>query len=247
MNAMESTRHGGMVPSLNQGHPQSLAPWRLKSVVKRTQALRVVALTLALVASACSASPVPGGPDAVVPPKDCAYPPGGGQQDVDPEDTPEKPWPHTDGVEVTVYFETTGLSGRYERLVKDATSIWSASPCIAAVAVEECNEGGNCVSVKEKVSSSDRGTDGEFSGMDTGSNRSGGTITLYTKPLDRSSDNGALATIVHEMGHALGLVHRTDRNTVMNATTDDKTNPIPDAIDFTNLAVLYGVPAQANE
>ena len=166
---------------------------------------------------------------------------------MDPEDSPEKPWPHADGIEVTVYFETAGLSGRYERLVQDASSIWSASPCIEAVAVEECKDGENCVSVKEKLSSKDRGTDGEFSGSDGGNNRSGGTITLYTKPLDRSSDNGALATVVHEMGHAFGLVHRTDRNTVMNATTDDKTNPVPDAIDFANLAVIYGSSTQANE
>lgn len=215
--------------------------------MKRNQTLSVLALTLALVTSACSPSQVPAGPGAVAHPKECALLRAGGQQDMDPEDSPEKPWPHADGVEVTVYFETTGLSVRYQKLVQDATSIWSASPCIEALAVEECKDGGNCVSVEERVSPNNRGTDGEFRGQDRGSDRSGGTITLYTKPLDRSSDNGALATIVHEMGHALGLVHRTNRDSVMNASTNDQTNPVPDAIDFTNLAVIYGSPAQAKE
>jgi hypothetical protein len=171
---------------------------------------------------------------------------GDGLHDVDPEDAPEKPWPRpADGAEVTVYFETGRLSGRYERLVREATAIWSVSPCIQAVAVEECKGGGNCVSVEEELSSRDRGTDGEFSGRGAGRHRTGGTITLYTEPLQQSSDNGALATVVHEMGHAFGLVHRTDRDDVMNETTDDKTNPVPDALDFTNLVVLYGATAPA--
>ena len=210
--------------------------------MNRTKALSMFAVTLAMVASACSPSPDPAGPEAVAQPNECALLRGGGQQDADPEDTPEKPWPHTDGVGVTVYFETTGLSGRYERLVQDAASIWSASPCIEAVAIEECKDGVNCVSVKEKSSSKDRGTDGEFSGRGRGESRSGGTITLYTELLDRSSDNGALATVVHEMGHALGLVHRKSRDSVMNKKTNDKTNAVPDAIDFKNLAVIYGTP-----
>lgn len=208
--------------------------------MNRIQALGMFAVTLAMVASACSPMPDRAGPEAVAQPTECALLRGGGQQDVDPEDTPEKPWPHEDGVGVTVYFETTGLSGRYERLVREATSIWSASPCIEAVAIEECTDGVNCVSVKEKPSSQDRGTDGEFSGRDGGESRSGGTITLYTKPLDRSSDNGALATVVHEIGHALGLVHRLSRDSVMNKNTSDKTDVVPDAIDFNNLAVIYG-------
>lgn len=66
------------------------------------------------------------------------------------------------------------------------------------------------------------------------------TITLYTGLLDKSTDNGALATVVHEMGHALGLVHRKDPDSVMNAQTGDQTNPVPDATDYANLVVVYG-------
>jgi hypothetical protein len=237
------------------------------SRLNRTKALSGVALIVAVTTSACQAAPAtrdapppasfypeipppgdaPTGSEAVAPSTQCTSPRGNGLQDVDPDDTPEKSWPRpADGAKVTVYFETGGLSDRYERLVREATAIWSISPaCIQAVAVEECMGGGNCVSVEEEFSSRDRGTDGEFRGRGAGQYRTGGTITLYTEPLDRSSDNGALATVVHEMGHAFGLVHRTGRDVVMNETTDDRTNPVPDAVDFANLAVLYGAPAPA--
>lgn len=162
------------------------------------------------------------------------------QQDIDRKDSPEKPWPHTPGNKVLVNFETGALSARYAGLVDKAAEIWSESPCITAIAVTACQPGSNCVSLEEKAVSRDRGTDGEFTGADSGSYRNGGTITLYTRLLDRASDNGALATIVHEMGHALGLVHRRDKNSVMNASTNDRTNPTPDATDFANLRSIYG-------
>jgi predicted Zn-dependent protease len=79
-----------------------------------------------------------------------------------------------------------------------------------------------------------------FSGTDEENYRTGGTIKLYTRELDKESDNGALATIVHEMGHALGLTHRTNKNDVMNANISDSTNANPDNLDFANLLAIYG-------
>jgi hypothetical protein len=109
------------------------------------------------------------------------------------------------------------------------------------VAVPVCPEDGNCVTMVEEDDSGDDGeSDGSFRGRDRGTYRTGGRITLHTGLLDRSNDNGALATIVHEMGHALGLVHRLNRQDVMNAYTSDATNPQPDDINFVNLAVIYG-------
>jgi hypothetical protein len=86
----------------------------------------------------------------------------------------------------------------------------------------------------------DDDTDGESDSDDRGGVRRSNTITLYTALLDEESDEGALATIVHEMGHTFGLVHRLDPDSVMNAETDDSTDPVPDAIDFANLVVVYG-------
>jgi hypothetical protein len=67
-----------------------------------------------------------------------------------------------------------------------------------------------------------------------------GSITLYTQPLGRAADNGALATVAHEMGHTLGLDHRLERSSVMNSITTDATDPVPDAVDFANLLAIYG-------
>lgn len=85
-----------------------------------------------------------------------------------------------------------------------------------------------------------RGTDGEMEWDGDGPYMESAAMTLYIQPLDRATDNGALATVVHEMGHTLGLDHRLDRSDVMNASTNDRTNPAPDAVDYFNLATVYG-------
>jgi Zn-dependent protease with chaperone function len=166
--------------------------------------------------------------------------PGAEQQDVDPDDSPEAPWPHTPGERVVVHFATGGLPARYADLVGQAATIWARSPCVEPVVVDACPAESNCSTVGARVRGADDDTDGESDSDDRGGVRRSNTITLYTGLLDEASDNGALATIVHEMGHALGLVHRLDRDSVMNAYTDDSTDPVPDEIDFANLAVIYG-------
>jgi hypothetical protein len=86
----------------------------------------------------------------------------------------------------------------------------------------------------------DRHTDGESESVDRRGVRMSNSIRLYPALLDNSSDNGVLAAIVHEMGHAFGLMHRNSPNSVMNARTTDSTDPAPDAIDFANLVAIYG-------
>ncbi|WP_345150514.1 matrixin family metalloprotease [Arthrobacter ginkgonis] len=174
-------------------------------------------------------------------PTECSVPARSSQRDLDPEDTPETPWQKDDGQELVVYFETGDLEDRYAGLSTAAVDYWSASPCIQAVAVSACPDDANCVAMVEEGDAGDDGeSDGSFRGRDRGTYRTGGRITLHTGLLDRANDNGAMATIVHEMGHALGLVHRLNRQDVMNAYTSDATNPQPDDINFVNLAVIYG-------
>ncbi|AUI53239.1 zinc metallopeptidase [Arthrobacter crystallopoietes] len=217
-----------------------------------------LALGLGLVLTACTPSPTPGDPNngtgqgTSVPDRDeslreslrdsppaCSAPADADMADVDPEDSPVKPWQNAAGTELAVEFETGRLSERYSGLVSEAATIWSRSPCLNAVPVQTCSGGANCVAMVEDASRSGD-TDGEMRWEGTGAYLESATITLYTRLLDRATANGALATIVHEMGHALGLAHRTERHDVMNSVTGDNTNPVPDAVDFSNLVAIYG-------
>jgi len=175
----------------------------------------------------------------------CVAPKDAKQQDIDPKDSAEKPWRRLRDHKVTVYLENQGVSSRYWNGVQAAAGIWSRSPCVRVLAVPTCPSNSNCVQVKQQaLARRQPGTDGEFSGTDEENYRTGGTIKLYTRELDKESDNGALATIVHEMGHALGLTHRTNKNDVMNANTSDSTNANPDNLDFANLLAIYGTQAE---
>lgn len=165
---------------------------------------------------------------------------GAEQQDIDPDDSPETPWPHTPGERVVVHFAVGGLPARYTGLVGQAAAIWSRSPCVEPAVVDACPPGSNCSTIVARERAEDDDTDGESKSDDRGSVRRSNTITLYTGLLDDASDNGARATIVHEMGHTFGLVHRLDPDSVMNAETDDSTDSVPDAIDFANLVAIYG-------
>ncbi|AUI53625.1 zinc metallopeptidase [Arthrobacter crystallopoietes] len=248
-----------MTGTSSRGTPHPMSQRTRSSTFARR--LPALVLGLGLFLTACVSSPSQGDPDDgpaqdtvgnFVPdrddslretlgdsPAECVASAGAEVRDVDPEDSPVKPWQKPTGGELVVEFETGRLSERYTRLVTEAATIWSESPCIEAVTARSCTGGANCVAIVEDGSRS-RGTDGEMRWDDNGAYMESATITLYTQPLDRASDNGALATIVHEMGHTLGLDHRLERSDVMNSVTGDNTNPVPDAIDFANLVAIYG-------
>ena len=197
----------------------------------------LVVITVGALVAVLAVGVVMGAPDETA---GCVAPPGAVQQDVDPDDSPEAAWPHTPGERVVVHFAVAGLPDRYAALVGEAAGIWARSPCVGPVVVDACPAEANCSAVVARERGEDDDTDGESDSDDRGGVRRSNTITLNTALLDEESDEGALATIVHEMGHTFGLVHRLDPDSVMNAETDDSTDPVPDAIDFANLVVVYG-------
>ena len=95
----------------------------------------------------------------------CVAEPGAQQRDIDTDDSPEFPWGHTPGEEVTVYFETGELPARYVQMVETGARTWSRSPCIKALAVDRCPGGTNCTKVLVEERGDDRDTDGESAGV----------------------------------------------------------------------------------
>jgi Matrixin len=197
----------------------------------------VLLVTIALAQTSCGReqrSSVEAPPDA------CVAGPDAEQQDVDAEDAPEHPWPSAPGRRVTVYFAADGLPPRYVHLLEQAAALWAPSPCVNPVVADRCPPGSHCSTVTALAEGRDGSTDGESESVDRRGVRVSNSIRLYTALLDNSSDNGALATIVHEMGHAFGLMHRNDPDSVMNAKTTNSTDPAPDEVDFANLVAIYG-------
>lgn len=207
----------------------------------QTEAAKTEPLPVAPASDEPAASPETNASPAIPALAECIAETGAKQADVDPEDDPEVPFAKAAGQKLVVFFQNSNASARYFDMVKTGATTWSKSPCVDLQVVDKCPENSNCVTVRaRKASEDDDDTDGEFEGDDHKGVRRGGTLTVFTKLMDQETDNGALATIVHEMGHAIGLVHRLDENDLMNADTDDETNPMPDAVDFSNLVVIYG-------
>lgn len=201
----------------------------------RTAVLLAVVLTGAL-ASSCAHRPAARPAD---PPTACVARRGATLLDVDPGDRPEKPWRRDGDAKARVVFETSGLPVRYRHMVVRGAELWSASPCIDAVTAPRCAAGDHCVHVVERRADGED-SDGEFASHDGPRYRREGTITLYTDVLGTEGDEEALVTVVHEMGHALGLRHRRDPGSVMHPDSGAGTSPTPDAVDLTNLVTTYG-------
>jgi hypothetical protein len=217
---------------------------RARTIRGRPALLGAVVTAVIVLAGSCASdgagpAPTPTPTTATAPAPACVAPPGAALADVDPEALPEKPWRRPAGAEVRVVFETAGLAPRYRQMVDQGARTWSASPCVTAVTADRCAPGDNCVAVVERRDSGDD-ADGAFSGRDGDTYRRAGTITLYTAALDTESDEGALVAVVHEMGHALGLRHRTDPRSVMYPSSDESSGAAPDAVDLANLLALYG-------
>lgn len=169
------------------------------------------------------------------PPSACEVPSAQVYQDQD--DTMVPSWPRGDG-EVVITFATGGLPQNYAGWVADGAQLWSESPCVEATTAAVCPGGDAiCVPVTTAGGSDKLGTTFYEFQDDV---RVGSRIELYTESLEQYDDATIRGTVIHEMGHAVGLAHRLSENVLMSPNASEDSVNEPDEIDYANLLVLYG-------
>ncbi|MBL8158997.1 matrixin family metalloprotease [Candidatus Saccharibacteria bacterium] len=149
-------------------------------------------------------------------------------------------WQRGSSGKADIPFSTAGLDAAWAKRVQQAVGIWNVSPCLNTTATTApCNDERGCVRVfaSQECSGDTLGTaDWSVSNQFI----SGGRLELCTAAHEGFGENEALATVVHEMGHNLGLSHRETPGLMMSATGNGDTDPKPDETDLHNILVIYG-------
>ena len=166
----------------------------------------------------------------------CIVPAGLDLQDQDFSDS-QLPWERKGANRVEIYFETRNVTPEYLSHMQRGVEAWNRSPCLETRLVNSCPPKANCVTVSLDNRKED--IDGNFDSTEKNDFTVGGHITFYTKSLNNSGNGSKLNVAIHEMGHAVGLRHRSSKRVLMNYRTYEDIF-YPDEIDFQNLLVLYG-------
>lgn len=168
----------------------------------------------------------------------CLAPDGLSLQDLDSDDETGPPWPKPVD-ELIISYDVAALPEEYVNYARESAAIWTESPCVDARVVDNCADVPICVpmTVNDEDVGSKAGTatyrinDGE---------RIAASIVLYTNTLDRGGSELRRGTVIHEMGHTLGLGHRATAGKLLYFRTTPSSEQLPDATDYNNLLVLYG-------
>ncbi|MBL8159013.1 hypothetical protein JNJ66_00990 [Candidatus Saccharibacteria bacterium] len=175
-------------------------------------------------------------------PKPCTMPPEGVVLDSEPG---ERPW-RMNGAVFTPTFSIAGMSAEWGNHVKRAAAEWSRSYCIdASVITTACTADiYACIPVSE-AKLAPNGNVPTLGQAPYTKDNEGYTIKASLQ-LDPAAHAGypateALSTVVHEMGHTLGLKHRLTAGLMLSANAKAGGTPqLPDNTDFYNIAVIYG-------
>jgi hypothetical protein len=132
---------------------------------------------------------------------------------------------------VVINFETEGVPGDWVEEMRKGVAAWNRSACLETKLVETCPPDANCVT----VTVGDDEDDGNFDAVERGGFTTAGHIDLLSDLTGGERTN----VTIHEMGHAVGLAHRSTEGVLMNGDTYDNVFE-PDEVDFENLLVLYG-------
>lgn len=158
-------------------------------------------------------------------------------QDQDPEDK-LYPWKRNGAKQVTISFTTNKATPEYKAYIEFAAKTWSKSQCVNVKAVSACPAKGYCVPISFKKSGGD-GVEGDYSEKHSGGYMKSGRIEYYTSELKKDTVPERKSTVLHEMGHAIGLAHRKTDKVVMTGEGNDGIIT-PDDKDWQNLRVIYG-------
>lgn len=179
--------------------------------------------------------PAPGAPDV----SGCAQPAGmNGLKDQDPSDS-QNPWKREKGKKTLIKVDYSAVYDPSLPAAKagnkewydygvHAIEFWNQSPCLNLVmAPGTCPKGGGNLCVKVDVVS--KGDDGNFDEVTKGGFNTGGHITLLASlkgkkidlgaPIDRRPCSERLNVSIHELGHAVGLLHVKTPKVIMDPET----------------------------
>lgn len=152
----------------------------------------------------------------------------------------QRPWKRPAGVEKTpIYLDASRVKNNAEWMgyLNGAAAKWNVSPCVDVRIVETCPTGVKCVTFELRAND-----DGNFDAIERNGYTTGGHITvdpaLKGAPLPRCSERYNVT--IHEIGHAIGLVHRMKRKALMESPTYGDVCDIDD-VDLKNLAFSYTV------
>lgn len=171
------------------------------------------------------------GANAGAPATECVVPAGmTALLDQDTSDS-QLPWKRTGPGKVVITFETKGVPAEWVTEMQRGVDVWNKSACLDTKLVPACQANTNCVPV---VVGDGGGDSGNFNAQESGGFTTGGDIQLDQSLTGKVRTN----VTIHEMGHAVGLVHRQTENVLMHA--DDNEVIAADETDYKNLLFLYG-------
>jgi hypothetical protein len=160
--------------------------------------------------------------------------------DQDPSDE-QVPWKRT-ADKTTIWFSapvSAGFDATWWKYVQQGAAVWNQSPCLdVQITQDKCPTGANCVTM---VVNNGGGDDGNFDAKESGGFTTGGKIQLLktlSAKTDKNGCNEQRNVTAHEMGHAVGLVHRKARVLMNGDTYGDIC--AADATEYRNLLFDYG-------
>lgn len=183
-------------------------------------------------------------PPPPVKPAACVAPAGMSKLiDQDKTDS-QKPWKLAVGADhVEIWFSAPvakGFNAEWLGYANQGAAVWNKSPCLDVhVTQGPCPAGKNCVSM---IVNNGGGDDGNFDAIEKGGYTTGGQIQLLGS-LGNKPDGGERRNVTaHEMGHAVGLVHRNAKVLMNGDTYANVFDADPD--EYRNLLFDYGKQRQ---